>query len=50
MSDHSLGDAPIEPELRELMNGIARGIDDMLNGDERPKRNGFILIRCGPTA
>jgi hypothetical protein len=39
-----LGDAPIQTDLREIMNGIARGLDDVLNGDIRPKKNGFILL------
>lgn len=39
-----LGDAPIEPKLNETMNALARGVDNILNGNERPKRNGFILL------
>ena len=39
-----LGDAPIDPKLREMMNALARGVDDILNGKERPKQNGFILM------
>lgn len=46
MSDHTLGDAPIEPKFIEMMNALARGIDQILNGDktgaERP--NGFVLL------
>lgn len=39
-----LGDAPIEPQFRELMNGVAQGLDDVFNGDVRPKRVGFVLL------
>ena len=41
---HTLGDAPIEPDLYELMNALARGVDEILNGEIRPKRNGFVLM------
>lgn len=39
-----LGDAPIEPHLHSMMNALARGVDEILNGDERPKKNGFIIL------
>jgi len=39
-----LGDGPIEPELRELLNGLAGGVDHVLNGKEQPRRNGFVLL------
>lgn len=39
-----LGDAPIQKELRDLMNALASGLDDVLNGDVRPKRVGFVLM------
>jgi hypothetical protein len=39
-----LGDAPIEPKLHEMMNQLARCLDDVLNGKKRPKLNGFILL------
>lgn len=38
-----LGDAPIEPHFMEVMNGLARGIDGILNGGQ-PTKNGFILM------
>lgn len=48
MSGHSegLGDAPIEPALRELMQSVARGLDDVFNGDRRGKdrKVGFVLL------
>jgi hypothetical protein len=44
MAAERLGDAPIEPRLHEVMNQLAHGIDDILNGKERPKKNGFILL------
>jgi hypothetical protein len=40
----ALGSKPIEPKFREMMNELARGIDRILNGDKRPKENGFILM------
>jgi len=40
-----LGDAPIDPELHKLMNALAHGIDELLNGNPpTTKTNGFILI------
>lgn len=39
-----LGDGPIEPRYRELMNNLARGVDAILNGKERPKQTGFIML------
>jgi hypothetical protein len=41
-----LGDAPIEPQLIEMMNTIARGLDRMLNGERRGKdrQTGFVLL------
>jgi hypothetical protein len=44
MAAERLGDAPIEPRLHEVMNQLAHGIDDILNGEKRPKKNGFILL------
>ena len=40
----TLGDAPIEPKYIEQMNAIARTLDSFLNGEERPKQTGFILM------
>lgn len=41
-----LGDQPIEEEYREMMNAVARGLDEFFNGDkkgdERP--TGFVLL------
>jgi hypothetical protein len=41
-----LGDAPIDPEYRELMNRVARALDDMFNGDARgaDRKAGFVLL------
>lgn len=42
-----LGDQPIEPALHDLMNALAKGIDDVLNGPAPPgeaRRTGFILM------
>ena len=43
-SDHQIGDAPIEERWRETMNAVAHGLDDVFNGDERPKKVGFVLL------
>lgn len=41
-----LGDAPIEPRLHDMMNSLARGIDEILNGDAKgaDRKNGFVLL------
>jgi len=41
-----LGDAPIEPQFRDTMNAVARGLDDVLNGEARGKdrKVGFVLL------
>jgi hypothetical protein len=41
-----LGDAPIEAAYVEKMNALARGIDEIFNGDLKgPKREtGFVLL------
>jgi hypothetical protein len=35
---------PIAAKYHDLMNGLAHGIDDILNGDKEPKKVGFVLI------
>jgi hypothetical protein len=42
MSDR-LGDAPIQPELEEIMNKLALGLDRALN-EPGEKTNGFVLL------
>jgi hypothetical protein len=44
MADHTLGDAPVETRYQETMRSLAQGVDRILNGDEKPKKNGFILM------
>jgi hypothetical protein len=41
-----LGDAPIEDEYRDMMNGIARALDDTFNEGLRGKerKTGFVLL------
>lgn len=41
-----IGDAPIEPKLRDIMNALAHGIDRFLNGDAKDNeaQNGFVLL------
>jgi predicted component of type VI protein secretion system len=43
---HQLGDAPIEAAYREQMNAVARGLDEIFNGDAKgPARKvGFVLM------
>jgi hypothetical protein len=41
-----LGDAPIDPEYRELMNRMAGALDEMFNGNARgaDRKVGFVLL------
>lgn len=39
-----MADAPIQQQYREMMNGLAEGIDDVLNGNTKPKKIGFALF------
>lgn len=41
-----LGDGPIQPEFVEMMNALARGIDEILNGNAKgqDRPNGFVLL------
>jgi hypothetical protein len=41
-----LGDGPIDPKLYDLMNSLARGVDEILNGDAKgpARKNGFVLL------
>jgi len=43
---HTLGDAPIQPEYIEMMNNVARGLDQVFNGDKRgsDRKVGFVLL------
>jgi hypothetical protein len=43
---NELGDGPIQPEYIAKMNALARGIDEIFNGDAKgPKREtGFVLL------
>lgn len=44
-SPETLGDAPIDPALHQLMNELGRGIDDVLNlNSAAGKVNGFVLM------
>lgn len=46
MTQHTLGDAPIEPRYREKMIKMARALDRILNGDATGKNRtaGFVLL------
>ena len=35
---------PIQAQYRDMMNGLASGIDDVLNGDRQPKKIAFVLL------
>lgn len=39
-----MADAPVQQQYREMLNGLAEGIDDVLNGEVRPKKIGFALF------
>lgn len=41
-----LGDAPIEGQFIEMMNAVARMLDDLFNGDAKgkDKKTGFVLL------
>ena len=45
--DHTLGDAPIEPTYRDLMNEMARYIDRFFNHSKEgitDRKTGFVLL------
>jgi hypothetical protein len=46
ITKHALGDAPIEPQYRELMNSVAHGLDRVFNGDAKgaDRKTGFVLL------
>lgn len=46
MSEHTLGDAPIQPEFIDLMNQLAPALDHMFNGEAHGKDRavGFVLL------
>lgn len=46
MSEHKLGDAPIQKEYHEKMNHLARAIDEFFNGETKGKarKTGFVLM------
>jgi hypothetical protein len=41
-----LGDGPIDPEYRRMMNGVAEALDCTFNGDARgvERKVGFVLL------
>jgi hypothetical protein len=46
MTDHTLGDAEIDPKYRKRMNDVAAGLDAMFNGELRGanRKTGFVLL------
>lgn len=45
-TEHKLGDAPIQEEYRELMQFLAKTLDEAFNGTDRsnPRETGFVLL------
>lgn len=43
---HTLGDAPIQDEYRHQMQAVARGLDEIFNGDAKgaERKAGFVLL------
>jgi len=43
---NALGDGPIQQEYRERMNAVARGLDEIFNGDAKgnDRKTGFVLL------
>lgn len=41
-----LGDGPIQAEYRDMMNAIARGLDEAFNGQAKgaERKTGFVLL------
>lgn len=46
MSEHTLGDGPIQSEYVEQMKAVARALDEMFNGKLKGSRRGtgFVLL------
>jgi hypothetical protein len=46
ITSHELGDAPIQEEYREAMQGLARDLDAIFNGELRgqDRQTGFVLL------
>lgn len=46
MSEHSLGDAPIDPRYRQKMNALAKTLDEWFNGNDKgtDRKVGFCLL------
>lgn len=36
--------SPVDPKYRDMLNGLAKGIDEAFNGDVRPKQVGFAVL------
>lgn len=46
MSEHQLGDAPVESEYIETMTAIVQALDELLNGAAKgaARKTGFVLL------
>lgn len=43
--ENQIGDAPIDPSTRAIMQSLARGVDEVLNGGRGgPRHTGFLLL------
>ena len=41
---HTIGDGPVETQYQQQMRAVAETIDEFLNGTERPKKIGYIVM------
>ncbi|MCG8273125.1 hypothetical protein MIC97_16625 [Aquamicrobium sp. NLF2-7] len=43
---HQLGDGPIDPKLQDVMVALAKGVDEILNGDAKgaDRKVGFVML------
>ena len=42
--EDKLGDAPIEEKYHAQMTAIMRTLDEFVNGDERPRKTGIVIM------
>lgn len=43
-ASHNIGDGPVQDEYHKTMVDIVRALDEAFNGNERPKKTGFVLL------
>ena len=44
MSDHQLGDAPVEARYRSQMQAIMAAVDDFMNPDKKNRKVGIVVL------